>query len=261
MLGLLVAIVPLHQVISVLNDFSNGENIMNVSVLTELLKNKYHVMSNANELGLDGDIALEVIKKIIDAKGKVEGLDYEDSQYFEKVINTLYLDEIKTKIKWRNRMIDLAKHVSQWSRDNSKVGAVLVSKKGGDITLGYNGFPFGVKDDERYNSKDTKLNIIVHAEVNAIIAAGSRAADGHLYVVGKPICARCAGPIIQSGIKRVFAEKPLDETASPKVTDPHAIDWNAMGRLAVTMLQEAGIECVFYKDLGDGKGYEYSDFE
>ncbi|WP_230432174.1 deoxycytidylate deaminase [Plesiomonas shigelloides] len=234
---------------------------MNVSVLKELLKNKYHVMSNANERELDGDVALDVIKKIIDNKGEIKGLDHVEYNYFDQVINTLYQDEIKTKIKWRNRMIDLAKHVAQWSRDNSKVGAVLVSKKGGDITLGYNGFPFGVKDDERYNSKDKKLNIIVHAEVNAIIAAGSRAADGHLYVVGKPICARCAGPIIQSGIKRVFAEKPLDEAASPKVTEQHATDWNAMGRLAVTMLQEAGIECVFYTNSDDDCGYKYSDFE
>ncbi|MCD9521696.1 deoxycytidylate deaminase [Photobacterium carnosum] len=157
-------------------------------------------------------------------------------------------------------MLNLAKHVSTWSRDKSQVGAVLVSKKGGDITLGYNGFPFGVKDDdERYNEKDIKLNIIVHAEVNAIIAAGLRAVDGHLYVVGKPICARCAGPIIQSGIKKVFAEKPLDEENSPKITDQNATDWHKMGRLAVIMLQEAGIEFIFYEQLDHG--YTYSDLE
>ncbi|APX10009.1 hypothetical protein BWP24_27450 (plasmid) [Vibrio campbellii] len=156
-------------------------------------------------------------------------------------------------------MLDLAKHVSAWSRDKSKVGAVLVSKKGGDITLGYNGFPFGVKDcPMRYDEKAQKLNIIVHAEVNAIIAAGTRAADGHLYVVGKPICARCAGPIIQSGIKRVFAKRPLQKGEYEPPTDPSATDWEEIGNLAITMLREAGVECIFYEEAPDG--YKYSDF-
>ena len=165
--------------------------------------------------------------------------------------------ETDKKLKWRDRMINLAKHVSTWSRDTTQVGAVLVSKKGGDITLGYNGFPFGVKDDKRLEEKNTKLNIIVHAEVNAIIAAGSRAADGDLYVVGKPICARCAGPIIQSGIKRVFALKPKEDGCYTPSLEAGATDWESMGRLAVEMLKEAEIECIFYTDI-DGV-YTYSD--
>ena len=166
--------------------------------------------------------------------------------------------KLENKIKWRGRMLDLARYVSKWSRDDSQVGAVLFSKKGGDITLGYNGFPFGVKDDERLNSKDKKLNIIVHAEVNAIIAAGARASDGELYVVGKPICARCAGPIIQSGIKRIFALKPKEEGAYTPPTDPDATDWHAMGRLAGEMLQEAEVECIYYTETETNGVYSYS---
>lgn len=168
-------------------------------------------------------------------------------------------NNIESKIRWRNRMVNLAEHVSLWSRDkDAQVGAVLVSKKGGDITLGYNGFPMGVKDDARMDEKQTKLNIIVHAEVNAIIAAGSRAIDSDLYVFGKPICARCAGPIIQSGIKRVFALQPKIKGSYSKPTKPHAVDWHEMGRLAVEMLTEAGVECVFYNKNEDGT-YSYSD--
>ncbi|WP_318511019.1 deaminase [Photobacterium leiognathi] len=163
--------------------------------------------------------------------------------------NTIaYLSEYESKKKWRNRMINLAKHVSLWSLDpNSKVGAVLVSKKGGDITLGYNGFPFGVKDDGRLNDKNQKLNIIVHAEVNAIIAAGSRSADGDLYVYGKSICARCAGPIIQSGIKRVFATRPKEEGTYPPPKKEGAIDWEEMGRISEGMFKEANIEVIYYE--------------
>jgi deoxycytidylate deaminase len=235
---------------------------MNINVLKELLKNDYHIRSKANEVDLDEEITLKTILKIIDENG-ITGNTTEIHQIIiEQVIRPLYDEAIESKRKWRNRMIELAKHVASWSRDkNAKVGAVLVSKKGGDITLGYNGFPFGVKDDNRYDEKRVKLNIIVHAEVNAIIAAGSRAADGHLYVVGKPICARCAGPIIQSGIKRVFAEKPKDKGTYPLVTDPEKTDWEEIGRLAVTMLQEAGVECIFYTKCDTEEGYRYSDFD
>lgn len=234
---------------------------MNIKVLKELLKNEYHIREQAKNVDLNDEFTLKATQTIIDANGQIENIPEEYHPAIEKVINPLYTEAIESKTKWRNRMIDLAKHVSNWSRDNNaKVGAVLVSKKGGDITLGYNGFPFGVKDDNRYDEKKLKLNIIVHAEVNAIIAAGSRAVDGHLYVVGKPICARCAGPIIQSGIKRVFAEKPKDEGTYPPVTDPDKTDWEEIGRLAVTMLKEAGVECIFYTRNEAGEGYIYSDF-
>ncbi|WP_087865852.1 hypothetical protein [Comamonas thiooxydans] len=98
--------------------------------------------------------------------------------------------------KWDERLCDLAKYISEWSKDpNAKVGAVLFSKKGGNISIGYNGFPMGVEDSaERLEDKSIKLELVVHAEVNAIIAAGDRAEGATIYVWGKPICARCAGP-------------------------------------------------------------------
>lgn len=76
--------------------------------------------------------------------------------------------------KWDQRFCELAEHVSTWSKDpNARVGAVLFTKKGGDISIGYNGFPMGVEDSaERLNDQDIKLELVVHAEVNAIIAAG-----------------------------------------------------------------------------------------
>ena len=173
-------------------------------------------------------------------------------------------DNCNSKIKWQNRMVNLAKYVSEWSRDHAQVGAVLVSKKGGDITLGYNGFPFGVKDDDRLKIRDQKLNIIVHAEVNAIIAAGSRAADGDLYVFGKSICARCAGPIIQAGIKRVFAKKPKEEGSYNPPTEEGAIDWEEMGRISESMFKEAKIEVIYYEYkatvVEDGNKYDVYSF-
>ncbi|WP_200876258.1 deaminase [Vibrio nigripulchritudo] len=145
--------------------------------------------------------------------------------------------------KWDIRFCKLAKHVSEWSKDpNAKVGAVLFSKKGGDITIGYNGFPFGVEDSvKRLQDKETKLDLVVHAEVNALIAAGSRARGATLFVWGKPICSRCAGPIIQAGVKRVVALKPGDSDSK----------WDRSGQVALEMFQEASISVDFYVYRGD----------
>ncbi len=146
--------------------------------------------------------------------------------------------ESKPMNKWDKRFCELAKYISEWSKDpNAKVGAVLFSKKGGNISIGYNGFPMGVEDSaERLTDKEIKLEFVVHAEVNALIAAGSRAEGSIIYVWGKPVCARCAGPIIQAGVKRIVALAPGD-------TNSH---WDKSGKSAHEMFLEAGIEVNFY---------------
>jgi len=149
-----------------------------------------------------------------------------------------YLLEAKPMQKWDLRFCELARYISAWSKDpNAKVGAVLFSKKGGNISIGYNGFPMGVEDSaDRLTDKEIKLELVVHAEINAIVAAGARAEGSTIYVWGKPICARCAGPIIQAGIKRVVALAPGD-------TESH---WDNSGKTARDMFIEAGITVDFY---------------
>lgn len=153
-------------------------------------------------------------------------------------MNYMYMIEGKQMQKWDARFCELARYISAWSKDpNAKVGAVLFSKRGGNVSIGYNGFPMGVEDSaERLTDKDVKLELVVHAEVNAIVAAGARAEGSTIYVWGKPICARCAGPIIQAGIKRVVALAPGD-------TDSQ---WDKSGKTARDMFVEAGIVVDFY---------------
>ncbi len=142
--------------------------------------------------------------------------------------------------KWDKRFCDLAKYVSEWSKDpNAQVGAVVFSKKGGDISIGYNGFPMGVEDSvERLEDSEMKLELIVHAEQNALIAAGSRTHGGTIYVWGKPICARCAGMIIQAGIKRIVALSPNSVSTDSK--------WHKTGQYSKQMFQEAGVITDFF---------------
>lgn len=142
--------------------------------------------------------------------------------------------------KWDKRFVELSKFVSNWSKDpKAPVGAVVVSNRGGAISTGYNGFPIGVEDSaERLEDNEMKLELVVHAEQNALINAGSRAENSTIYVWGKPVCARCAGAIIQAGIKRVVALNPSSIGKDSK--------WYNTGKLSLKMFEEAGIQVDFY---------------
>ena len=111
--------------------------------------------------------------------------------------------------KWNNRYLDLAKHISTWSKDPSrKIGAVAVGSKGEILAQGFNGFPRGINDtDERLNNREEKYKYVVHAEMNVIYNAslnGVSLENAELYVYGLPICSECAKGIIQVGIKKVY---------------------------------------------------------
>lgn len=110
--------------------------------------------------------------------------------------------------KWDLRFIELAKLVGSWSKDPStQVGAVIVDDNNRIVSVGYNGFPQGIMDNERLEDRDTKYKIVVHGEINAILFANKSVAGCTLYTIPFEPCPRCAGLIIQSGIKRVVAPK------------------------------------------------------
>lgn len=142
--------------------------------------------------------------------------------------------------KWDRRMLELARHVADWSKDPStQVGAVLVDERRIVVGLGYNGFPRGVNDDERrYAHRPTKYGLVVHAEVNAILAAGDRARGATLYVwpafALPPICNECAKVAIQAGIGAIVGYLPEDGAARDA-------RWAESIAMAQLMFEEAGI--------------------
>lgn len=109
--------------------------------------------------------------------------------------------------KWDLRFIRIAFEVASWSKDpGTKVGAVLVSDRR-IIATGYNGFPTQISDSlERYNDREVKLSLTVHAEVNAILNAAKNGAttDSSTLYVTFPPCVSCATAVIQAGITRVI---------------------------------------------------------
>lgn len=107
--------------------------------------------------------------------------------------------------KWDDRFIAMAQLIAGWSKDPStKVGAVIVDDARRIISHGYNGFPRGVDDNpHRYEQKLVKHEMVVHAEVNAILNAKSPVTGCTLYSTFFP-CPRCAAVMIQAGIKKVI---------------------------------------------------------
>ena len=109
--------------------------------------------------------------------------------------------------KWDMRFIELAKHISLWSKDPStKVGCVVVGEDREIRSTGFNGFPRGIDDDEdRLMDREKNYPLICHAEENAIMHAariGVSLKNSTAYVTWPP-CSRCARSLIQAGIKEV----------------------------------------------------------
>lgn len=134
--------------------------------------------------------------------------------------------------KWDRRFLGLANLVATWSKDHSTgVGAVIVDAKNRIVSMGFNGFPRAVRDDEAtLNNRDEKLRRTIHAEANAILFAG-RPVEGCTIYVTHPPCAKCAATIIQAGIARVVSRPPWNS-----FTERWADDM----RSAAEMFAEAG---------------------
>ncbi len=136
--------------------------------------------------------------------------------------------------KWDTRFIELAQHVATWSKDSTKVGAVITNGKR-IISLGFNGFPAGTDDSEDlYENRARKLHRVLHAEENAILFARQDLAGCTIYVNYTP-CGNCAAKIVQSGIIRVVTYPP----------DPKFLGkWGESVKEALAMFEEAGVEYV-----------------
>jgi len=146
------------------------------------------------------------------------------------------------KANWKKRMMDMAWHVSTWSKDNStKVGCVITDEENTIKSLGYNGHPRNLNDEvKERNERPEKYMYVVHAEINAIVNAtrnGVSLKDSIMYCTYFP-CNECAKAIINSGIKAVV-------TYEPDFGDER---WGKSFRCSSEMLRECGVEIIYYKD-------------
>lgn len=147
--------------------------------------------------------------------------------------------------RWDRHFLDLAGCHAKMSKDpNTKVGSVIVGPDREVRSAGFNGFSRGIQDTpERLTDRETKLKLIVHGEMNAVLAAarmGTPLKGCTLYLActdesgiiwGGPPCTRCTVEIIQAGISAVVSW-PFKEVASK---------WKDDIELSRQLLNEAGI--------------------
>lgn len=140
---------------------------------------------------------------------------------------------------WDSRFMGLALHVAEWSKDRSKkVGCVIVGLSNEVRSVGYNGFPRNIDDDEpSRHERPSKYSWTEHAERNAIYNAariGVPLEGCRMYLPWFP-CMDCARAIVQSGLKELVAFEP--NLADPK--------WGEDFRLATALLDEGGVHVRF----------------
>lgn len=124
-----------------------------------------------------------------------------------------------------------------------KVGAVILDDDCNILSVGFNGFPRGVNDDqERYATKEYRNALTAHAEMNAIAQAARKGvplAGSTILVTALYPCSMCARMIVQAGIKRVYA--PI----APPDTKPK---WHVEAEFSRLMFTESGVQVIEYQD-------------
>ena len=139
-----------------------------------------------------------------------------------------------SNLTWDKRFLSLAETVASWSKDPStKVGAVIVRPDKTIASLGYNGFPRGVKDTPvLYEDRVKKYARVVHAEANAIVAAQEPLRGFTIYTYPLPICNECMKLVIQAGITRCVCYA---------LTPDEVLRWAESLRVAAEMADQAGV--------------------
>mgnify|MGYP000553797187 FL=1 len=148
---------------------------------------------------------------------------------------TLILPTVYMSDKWDLRFLELARHISDWSKDPStKVGCVVVGPDREIRSTGFNGFPRGIEDDDnRLQNREKKYPMICHAEENAIMHAAriGISLKGNTAYVTWPPCSRCTRSLIQAGINEVVYPSEVEIPER----------WEEDFSIAMEMMEEAGI--------------------
>jgi dCMP deaminase len=148
----------------------------------------------------------------------------------------------------------MALYHSRMSKDpKTRVGSIIVGPDNEILSAGFNGFPRNIADThDRLHNRDTKLMLMVHAEMNALLAAartGMRLKGCTLFLActddtgevwGGPPCTRCCMEIIQVGVSEIVSY-PVKKSPSK---------WHADLAFAKERIWEAGLK---YREMSVGQ--------
>jgi dCMP deaminase len=167
---------------------------------------------------------------------------------------------------WDEFWMGMAFMISRKSKDPStKLGVVLVTTANDLVSVGWNGFPRGVReevtqrvivddegsyrdevikgllDDERWEKRPEKYRWVEHAERNAVYNAarlGRPTLGTVAYINADPTpCSDCTRSFIQAGVHKIVG---INKPFTGKGTNVHY----HCGAIENTMLDEAGIKRV-----------------
>ena len=145
-------------------------------------------------------------------------------------------------ITWDEYFMGVARLSARRSKDpNTQVGCCIVSNTNRILSMGYNGFPNGIGDDEfpwerEGEEYDTKYPYVTHSELNAILNYRGGSLEGAKLYVSLFPCNECAKAIIQSGIREViYMDNKYADTESTKAS--------------VQMFRLAGVTCREYQPM------------
>jgi dCMP deaminase len=128
-----------------------------------------------------------------------------------------------TQQQWDQQWITVAQVTSKLSKDPStKVGAVIVSSDNRKLSVGYNGFAKGIVETaDMWNIRETKYEMVIHAEENALLNVPFDVKDCSLYCTHQP-CHRCLIRIANSGIVKVVYALEYARLTHKDIWDMHA---------------------------------------
>jgi len=139
--------------------------------------------------------------------------------------------------KWDKRFIKLAEHISFWSKDPStKCGSVIVDNDNRIVSVGFNGYPKGVPDDD-LDDRTNKYAKVIHGEVNSILFSKCDIKGYTMYVWPMPPCSHCASVIIQSGISRVVTKRATEEQNER---------WGDLIKITEDMFKKASVKLEYF---------------
>ena len=149
-------------------------------------------------------------------------------------------------INWDQYFMGIAELSALRSKDpNTQVGCCIASPDNKIYSLGYNGLPIGLSDDEfpwenkAENVEDTKYPYVCHSELNAILNFTGHSLKGcRLYVTLFP-CNECAKAIIQSGIVEVIYKDNIYPDSISTITSMKMLK---AAKIKITKYQSANKE-------------------
>jgi deoxycytidylate deaminase len=126
--------------------------------------------------------------------------------------------------------MSVAEVVAKKSKDPStKVGCVIVTEDYEPVSFGCNNFIAGCRKEFMTFEKPQKYMLMVHAEMNSLIAAKRSIRGCRVYVTHAP-CPNCLRNLLQAGVKEIVYDN-FDTRGN--IMDSSSRD--ALGRLLGSM--------------------------